>query len=65
MNAFTLFTGLTLGVCCGVLRTRITELRETSTPRIGVADDGLLDADLTSDDPIGTWLDRYLTPPSH
>jgi hypothetical protein len=28
------------------------------------ADEGLLDRDLASDDPIQAWLDRYLTPPT-
>jgi hypothetical protein len=28
------------------------------------ADEGLLDRELASDDPIQAWLDRYLTPPT-
>jgi hypothetical protein len=28
------------------------------------ANEGLLDRELASADPIGAWLDRYLTPPS-
>jgi hypothetical protein len=28
------------------------------------ANEGLLDRELASSDPIGAWLDRYLTPPS-
>ena len=28
------------------------------------ANEGLSDQDLTSDDPLQSWLDRYLTPPS-
>ncbi len=28
------------------------------------AQEGLLDRDLTSDDPLQSWIDRYLTPPA-
>ena len=28
------------------------------------AEEGLLDHDLASEDPLQSWLDRYLTPPS-
>ena len=29
----------------------------------GAADDGMLDSELSSEDPIAAWLGRYLTPP--
>ena len=31
---------------------------------IWLANEGLLDRELASADPIGAWLDRYLTPPT-
>ena len=37
----------------------------TPTPSsILEANEGLLDRELASDDPVGAWLDRYLTPPA-
>jgi hypothetical protein len=39
----------------------------TATPSAGsidAANEGLLDHELASADPINTWLDRYLTPPT-
>ena len=74
MNAFPMLAGLNLCVSLAALRATFTGLRET--PRvldtttktrslraaIDEANEGLLDRELASDDPIGAWLDRYLTP---
>ena len=44
-------------------------LRREATPgpvptTIGEANEGLLDHELASADPVQAWLDRYLTPPA-
>jgi hypothetical protein len=35
-----------------------------TTSSIIEANEGLLDRELASDDPVQAWLDRYLTPPA-
>jgi len=35
-----------------------------AAPTIGQANEGLLDSELASADPIGAWLDRYLSRPA-
>jgi hypothetical protein len=36
--------------------------RRPNPPAFDDADEGLLDSELASQDPIGAWLTRYLTP---
>jgi hypothetical protein len=52
---------LALGVTTAHERT-VPARRPRPTP--AEADDGLLDQELASADPINAWLDRYLTPPT-
>ena len=71
MNAFPILAVLTIGISVAILRASFGDLRET--PRaldappplqitISDANEGLLDHELASDDPINAWLGRYLTP---
>jgi hypothetical protein len=46
----------------GALRPTLATARPAAGS-IDEANEGLLDHELASEDPIGAWLDRYLTPP--
>jgi len=71
MNAFPILALFTIAISYVVLRTSFDDLRETPrtldlrAAREREADEGLLDTDLASADPIRAWLDRYLTPPTN
>jgi hypothetical protein len=71
MNLLAILAVFTLGISVAVLRASFEDLRAapfaldiTSAQTAPRTDEDLRDADLVSADPIGAWLDRYLTPPA-
>jgi hypothetical protein len=76
MGPFPYLAIFTVTVSGAVLHTRVDDLRgaplawgappvQARPLRFAEADEGLLDHELASADPIDAWLDRYLTPPAH
>jgi hypothetical protein len=68
MNAFPIFAVLTIGISGAILRASFDDLRAAPlaldvTGKTALeANEGLLDHELASEDPINAWLGRYLTP---
>jgi hypothetical protein len=62
MNAFPILAGFTACISFAILRASFDDLREA--PVAFEANEGLLDHELASPDPIQAWLDRRLTPPA-
>jgi hypothetical protein len=71
MKDFPLFAAFSVGLSLGSLRTSFDELwqkpfilgADARKVAFGAADEGMLDSELSSEDPVAAWLGRYLTPP--
>jgi hypothetical protein len=68
MNTFPILAAFTICVSLAILRASFDDLREAplalDLSAEHKANEGLLDHELASADPIQAWLDRTLTPPA-